>query len=107
MEYGKLITEVRQYQDELLDLKEDLYDPILQFWNGEQKKIFDRILEFRNENRANFEHVDAPERALLAEIAQSPAPYKGSAMQDAKVAMDQLAGKIADKIREERIALDR
>lgn len=105
MNYAELIQNIRKHEDELLDLKEQVYDPILQFWNGEQKKIFDRILEFRNENRANFEHVDAPERALLAEIAQSAAPYKGSAMQDAKVTMDQLAGKIADKIREERIAL--
>lgn len=105
MNYAELIQNIRKHEDELLDLKEQVYDPILQFWNGEQKKIFDRILEFRNENRANFEHVDAPERALLAEIAQSPAPYKGSAMQDAKVAMDQLAGKIADKIREEKFAL--
>jgi len=105
MNYAELIQNIRIYEDELLNLIEQVYDPILQFWKGEQKKIFDRILEFKNENLANFDYVDAPERSLLAEIAKSSAPYKGSVMQDAKAAMDSLAGKISDKIREERAAL--
>ena len=54
MEYGKIITDVRQYQDELLDLKENFYDPILEFWNGEQKRIFDNIRIFKNGNQANL-----------------------------------------------------
>ncbi|MFA6752405.1 MAG: BREX system P-loop protein BrxC [Fermentimonas sp.] len=105
MEYGKLITEVRQYQDELLDLKEDLYDPILQFWNGEQKKIFDRILIFQKDNQANFDHVEAPERALLKEVLEDTAPYKGSIMKEAKDAMDKLSERIKQTIEEERSLL--
>ncbi|MDD3945760.1 MAG: hypothetical protein PHS38_13765, partial [Bacteroidales bacterium] len=105
MNYAELIQSIRTYEDQLLDLREQVYDPILQFWNGEQKKIFDRILQFKQENQANFDHVDAPERKLLADIAKSHAPYKGSAMQDAKSAIDTLAGRIAEKIREERTLL--
>jgi len=86
-------------------LKEKVYDPILQFWNGEQKKIFDRILAFMKENQANFDHVEAEEKLLLAEIVNSPKPYENSAMKDAKEAMDTLAGRIEEKINEERAAL--
>ncbi len=105
MEYGKLITDVRQYQDELLYLKEDLYDPILQFWNGEQKKIYDRILVFQNGNQANFDYVEAPERAFLKQVLVDKAPYKGSMMKEAKDAMDNLSERVNQTIAEERSKL--
>ncbi len=105
MNYADLFRQIQKYEDELLELKEEVYDPILQFWNGEQKKIFDRILEFKNENQANFDHVEAEERLLLAEIVNSPKPYENSAMKDAKEAMDRLTGRIEKKINEERAAL--
>jgi gas vesicle protein len=72
MEYGKIITDVRQYQDELLDLKENFYDPILEFWNGEQKRIYDNIRTFKNENQANLEYVEAPEITKLKETLDHP-----------------------------------
>lgn len=105
MNYADLIQQIHKYEDELLDLKEKVYDPILKFWKGEQKKIFDRILEFKNENQANFDHVDSEERLFLAEIVKSPAPYENSAMKDAKEAMDKLNNRIEEKIKEERTTL--
>lgn len=105
MEYGKIITDVRQYQDELLDLKENFYDPILEFWNGEQKKIYDNILTFKNENQANLEYVEAPEIAKLKETLDHPAPYKGSVMKDAKEALDTLKERITLAIEAERSSL--
>ena len=105
MEYGKIITDVRQYQDELLDLKENFYDPILEFWNGEQKKIYDNILTFKNENQANLEYVEAPEITILKETLDHPTPYKGSVIKDAKEAMDSLTERIKLAIETERSSL--
>lgn len=102
MDYATLITSIDAHENELLDAKEGIYDPILQFWNGEQKKIFDKILIFQNRNQANFDYIDASEKQILWEVQQNPAPYKGNLMKQSKDAMDALTQKVLAKVEEER-----
>jgi len=102
MDYATLINSIRTYEDKLLDDKEDIYDPIMQFWNGEQKKIFDKILIFQNGNQANFDHIVSTEKQLLADVLKSAEPYKGNVMKQAKDTMDILSKRILTKIKEER-----
>ncbi len=68
MNYVELYKNFRNYEDELLDLKETVYDPIIQFWHSEQKNIFDQIFRFHNDNQANFDHIEAPERETLSQL---------------------------------------
>ena len=105
MEYGKLITDMRQYEDKLLDLKEDFYDPILQFWNGEQKKIYDQIREFKNNNIANLKYVESPAIEVLKETLEHNTPYKNNVMKDAKEALDALSERVEQIIKSEQLAL--
>lgn len=102
LEYGVLITQVSDFEDELLDLKEDVLDPIRKFWNGEQKKIFDKINVFLNGDQSNFEYVDHSEIEALTSIRNHPEPYKGNLIRDAKERLDALSRKVTDKIQEEK-----
>lgn len=102
MEYSKLIIEVKDYEDNLLDQKEDVLDPVRKFWNGEQKKIFDSINTYLTGDQSNFEYVDDTELKLLKEIQQNPKPYAGNLMKEAKEAMEVLKEKILSKIERER-----
>ena len=102
MDYAALINSIETYKNTLKTDKDDIYDPIMQFWNGEQKKIFDKILIFQNGNQANFDHVVSAEKQLLADVLKSSEPYKGNLMKAAKDTMDKLSERILTKIKEER-----
>jgi hypothetical protein len=102
MDYATLINSVKEYEDKILDAKENLLDPVKKFMNGEQKKIYDTAITFMTGNQANFDYIDSPEKAILADTITSLTPYKGDIMRKAKQAIDDLGKKILQKIEEER-----
>jgi hypothetical protein len=97
------LTSFRELEDAVLNDKENILNSIRQFWAGEQKSIFDRIRTFQTGNQANFDYIDASEKSLLSEVHESPAPYGGNLMRQAKEAMDALEQRIKSKIEEERV----
>lgn len=102
MDYASVITEAKTYENELLDDKERLLDPIRKFMNGEQKLIYDRMLTFLGGNQANFDFIDSSERRVLNEVHESDAPFYGNMMQELKKAMDTLGARIIERIESER-----
>lgn len=102
LDYATLITDAKKYEDELLDSKEQLLDPIRQFMSGEQRNIYDRMTTFLTGNQANFDYVDHSERKILLEARESDRPFYGNAMQEVKRVMDSLSGSILARIQEER-----
>lgn len=104
MDYATLLTNFDQFEESVLNDKDYYLNPIRQFWVGEQKNIFDRIRVFQTGNQANFDYIDATEKTLLSEVHESPAPYGGNLMRQAKDAMDSLQARITTKIEEERNA---
>lgn len=102
MDYNLIITNVNDYENELLDHKEGVLDPIRKFWNGEQKKIFDSINTYLTGDQSNFEYIDSLELAVLQQVHKNPEPFTGSTMKDAKEAMESLREKLSAKIEEER-----
>lgn len=102
LDYGNLIRQIKDFEDALIDDKENFLDPIKQFWNGEQKKIYDRLLIFLNGNQANFRFIEESLLSQLHEVRESSAPYKGSIMREAKQRMEELQKLILDKIKEEK-----
>jgi hypothetical protein len=104
MDYATLLTNFDQFEESTLNDKDYYLSPIRQFWVGEQKNIFDRIRVFQTGNQANFDYIDATEKTLLSEVHESPAPYGGNLMRQAKDAMDSLQARITTKIEEERNA---
>jgi len=102
MDYSLVITNVNDFEEDILNQKEDILDPIQKFWNGEQKKIFDTINTYLNGDQSNFEYVDDEELKLLQEVHKNPKPYLGNTMKEAKEAMDKLQKKLLTKIDNER-----
>lgn len=102
LDYASLINTAHSYENELLDLKDDILDPIRKFWNGEQKKIYDKAATFINGNQSNFDYIESEEKAILESTLASLAPYKGDTMKKTKQAIDELKRKLLEKIEEER-----
>ena len=104
MDYATLLTTIKNYEDELLDTKEKILDPIRQFWNSEQKNIYHRVNTFQTGHQANFEYIDTSEKEVLSMVQESPTPYGNNMMKLAKEAMDTLADKLKHKLDEEKAA---
>lgn len=101
-EYTYFLTNVRDFEDDLLDSKEQFIDPIKRFWNGEQKKIYDSIRIFLSGNQSNLDYVTGEELDVLRSVIEHPKPYTGDIIRDAKTAKDSLTKKVLSQIEEER-----
>jgi len=101
-EYTYYLTNLKEFEDTLLDKKETIFDPIRKFWNGEQKKIYDSILVFINGNQSNLEYIEGDELRILQDVYDHPKPYAGTIIRDAKTAKDILTTKVLRQIEEER-----
>jgi hypothetical protein len=105
-EYIYYLTKVSDFEDDLLDFKEQRIDPIKRFWNGDQKKIYDSIKVFFTGNQSNLEYVESEELNILKDVMAHPQPYKGDVIKNAKSAKDALTEKVLQFIDEERKLTD-
>jgi len=101
-EYTYYLTNVADFEDDLLDNKEKKVDPIKRFWNGEQKKIYDGIRGFFSGNQSNLEYIECEELEVLREVNDHETPFYGNLIRDAKSAKDALTKKVLAQIEEER-----
>lgn len=101
-EYTYYLTNVKDFEDDLLDFKEKTVDPIKRFWNGEQKNIYDSIRKFFSGNQSNLEYIQCEELDVLREVNDHATPYYGTLIRDAKTAKDALTKKALIQIEEER-----
>ncbi|WP_053405044.1 BREX system P-loop protein BrxC [Persicobacter sp. CCB-QB2] len=83
-EYRFFLNEQAQFEDALLDFKEDLWEPVLKFWNGEQKSIFDKIYTLLHTDAQNLSYLEEEYLKPLNAVLEHASPYKGSVMQQAK-----------------------
>ena len=101
-DYSFYLTKLNEFEDDLLDAKEDLLDPIKRFMNGEQRKIYDSIKNLVTSNTANIDYVEGDEFDTLKTLIESKTPYLGNAIQIAKAAKDSLVKKISETIEKEK-----
>jgi hypothetical protein len=101
-EYTYYLTNVADFEDDLLDHKEKTVDPIKRFWNGEQKKIYDGIRGFFSGNQSNLEYIECEELDVLREVNDHETPFYGNLIRDAKSAKDALTKKVLAQIESER-----
>ncbi|MFZ6664104.1 BREX system P-loop protein BrxC [Peijinzhouia sedimentorum] len=103
-DYSHILREVKNYEDLLLDFKEDALDPVRRFMNSGQKSIYDGIRTTATGDTSNFHYVDSEELKVLQDVLNHPKPYFGNLLQEAKHAMDTLSEKVIQKIDVERKA---
>ena len=100
--YTYFLEELPSQEEALLDMKEDILDPVRRFMRGNNKGIYDRVRHFVQEQGPNFSDVkgDAPQR--LQAILQDPACYTGDKMRTAKTLFEDLKAHIETLVEEER-----
>jgi len=104
------LTELPRQEDALLELKEQLIDPLRKFMNGPQKAIYEAASHFVQEQEDNFTYVQGDEAAQIKAVLTDPNGYKGNRLQQVKGQLDALQQKIIDQrnreIDEARNAID-
>lgn len=101
-DYAYLLNHLGDFEDDLLDAKDDLLDPIKAFMPGAQRAAYDEIIAFLKEEEANFPELPAEDVRPLRELAAAEAPYRGDAIPRAKAAVTELRGRIDALLAAER-----
>lgn len=89
-EYSFYFSELPKRATNLLDMKEDVIDPIRQFMAGSSKDIYREAWQYLQDNSANFSGLQGDAHIRLAEILKDPHCYRGNHMKEAKVLLDGL-----------------
>ena len=89
-EYSFYLTALTRIEDSLLDMKEDLLDPLQQFMSGQPKNIYDESRCFLEEQNANFSDLKGDEGRQIRDILADNECFKGNKMQQLKSLVDKL-----------------
>jgi hypothetical protein len=101
-DYTYLLNHLADFQDDLLNAKDDLLSPIKAFMHGPQRTAYDEAITFLREEEANFAEVPAAEVHPLRDLAASLHPYRGNGVPAAKSAVAKLRSILADLLKAER-----
>jgi len=85
-----LFDEITNMEDTLLDAKDNLIDPIMEFMNGDKRKIYDSVKKFVDENSNNLRYIDSPQKDVLKTLLTSEKPYSGNTIPKAKQALKEV-----------------
>lgn len=99
--YTWYLTEFPHREEELLDLKEQVIDPVRKFMSGSQKDIFDNAQKFMQEQESNFSYIEGHESAQVIEALDDPKCFKGNHMKQVKTLVDTLQKKLTIEIKAE------
>ena len=100
MEYSFYLTDLPKLEDTLLDMKDDVLEPVRRFMAGHPKEIYDEGKRFLEEQNANFSDLPGDEGQQIRDIIADPACFKGNRMQRLKSLVDQLKQELATRIEE-------
>ena len=100
--YTWYFTDFLKEVDLLLDLKEEVIDPIRKFMSGPQKTIFDAARKMVQDQESNFAYIQGDESALLSEALLDPECYKGNRLQQVKTLLDTLQEMVGAQINIEK-----
>ena len=96
--YGWYIREFVRYEDELLDLKENLMDPVRRFVSGPQRKIYDEARRFLKEQEPNLGYVNGGAAEDIKNIIEDPELFRGNKMNQVKQKVSVLKEAIEDRL---------
>ncbi len=100
--YTFYLTELRTYEDRLLDAKEGVIDPIFRFMSGSQRQIYDEARQYLETQEPNFSHVKGDEAAEIKLLMDDPACYNGNRMMQVKSLLSELRSKVESKVLTEK-----
>ena len=101
-DYTYFLEDLPKVEDDLLDEKEKILDPVRSFMSGSNKDIYDEATQFLQEQRANFDAVGNGKPNQLKEILAAPDCYSGNQMKDAKNLVSSLKRDIEAQLKAEK-----
>lgn len=96
--YAWYLTELSSRENDLLDQKERVIDPIRKFMNGRQKEIFDAARALVAAQAPNFSEIEGDEPKRVRELLADPECLKGNRVQTLKTVADQLTEKVKARV---------
>jgi hypothetical protein len=99
--YTWYLTELQSQEDDLLDLKEQVIDPVRRFMKGSQKVIYDDAREFMAAQALNFAYITSEEPAAIRATLTDPQCFNGDRIQALKVKVEALQTAIATRLQHE------
>lgn len=88
--YHFYLNELPRKEDQLLDMKEQLIDPIRKFMSGPQKQIYDQARLFQQNQGPNLADLASDQVQQLSQSISDPECFKGNRMQQLKSLVDTL-----------------
>lgn len=101
-EYSFFLTDLSPIEDDLLDMKEDILDPVQRFMSGSPKDIYDESKRFLEEQNANFSDLSGDENQQVRDILGDAKCFTGNKMQQLKGLIDTLKEQLKDIVAEEK-----
>ena len=101
-QYTFYLTDLSKQEDDLLDMKENILEPMREFVNGSQKYLYDTAARFIKDQEPNFTYIIGDEIEQIKTILADINSYKGSNIQKAKGLVDTTKEMINQKLTEER-----
>ncbi len=99
-EYSFYLTDLPKVEDSLLNMKDDVLEPVRRFMAGHPKEIYDEGKRFLEEQSANFGDLQRDEGRQIRDILADQACCKGNRMQQLKGLVDGLKGELATRLEE-------
>jgi hypothetical protein len=101
-DYTYFFEDLPKQADNLLDMKEDILDPLRRFMSGANKSIYDEASRFIQEQNANFDAISDSKPGQLRAILDAPDCYKGNQMREAKSLVDSLKKEVERQLKSEK-----
>jgi hypothetical protein len=100
--YPWYVTEFVRQEDALLQMRENLLDPIRAFMSGSQKDIYREAKAYLLEQKANFAYIEGEEAETIAAILDAPDCFRGNKIQQIKGLLESLQEKVDAQRQKER-----
>ena len=92
------LIELPKISDNILDKVKDIAEPLLAFWNGKQKDIYDNARNFIHSQRVNLKHVDGDDAKIIEDILSAANCFRGNAMQRLNSLVENLKQQVSQKL---------
>jgi len=96
------LNELSRTSDALLDVKEQLLDPIRRFMASPQRHIYDQARLLVVEQEDNFAYVPGVDVTAIQALLTDNKPWLGNRLQDARVQLETLQQRIAQQLEREK-----
>ncbi len=100
--YAFYLTDLPREMDALLDQKEQTIAPVLSFWNGEQKRLYDEARRFQQEQSPNFDYIDGEDVPQLRALLTDAQIFKGNKMQLVRARMEAIRQRLGQALEQQK-----